>query len=491
MVAYAEEVLDLNSVAKRHFYTLVLIFVLMGFTYLLSDTFFNPPWENYHTWRQSDTYSIAEIYSEKGMDLLNPEFYYDSSENQTVQLELQILPAFGLTLSSITGMDLALSLRLVSLLFFLASGIFLYLIAQLYMDEISSVFTVVLYFLAPLSTLLSRAIMPEALAMFFYLGAVYFFLLWYRGQRNLYALISAGFLAFAILLKLPIAFFGLAVIFMFLKKEKFQALKNPIFYFYGVIALLPSILYFAYMGLNAEASFVSGIASEHVFSEKLLGIFSLESFHSHLRILMRYFGPIILILGFGGCILSIFNKTLRREILPWAVSIFLEVLIICSIIKFDYYYIFLVPVLAMLGGIFINLITKNKVKILLALIFSGILLFNSMEVIKQSLAVNENVASIATKIAQSIDENSNFGINYYSPAHINAVGTNGARIGLDYYENVPTDREAEILYWIENDMEHFCLIKSIDSTEEFQPVLEKYGRIIYDDEELIIYKVGI
>lgn len=479
----------MSRISHRGICLLILIIILLPFTYFLSNTFTNSPWENYHAWRQSDTYSIAEIYSEEGIDLLNPQFYYDSSENQTVQLELQILPLFGLTLSNITGLDLALALRLVAFFFFLGSGLFIYLIGSLYLDKVSSAFSLILYFLTPLSVLLSRAIMPESMAMFFYLGAVYFFLLWYRRGINRYSYLSAIFLSFAIILKIPIAFFGLAVIYMFIEREKLHALRDPKFYSYGIIALLPSIVYFGYMSFKSQASFVSGIASQHVFSDRLFDIFSLESFRSHLSILWRYFGPIVLALALGGLALVILNRRLRVEIMPWALSIFLEVLIICSIIKFDYYYIFLVPVLALLGGVLINEILRIKVKLVISLTLSLILLYNSLGLINSRLVVNEDIDRISGKISQSIDRGSSFGINYYSPAHINAVATNGARIGLDYYEEVPKDREEEILFWVDNGIENFSLIKSMDSSQEFAQPLDKYGIIIYEDEELIIYKV--
>src|SRR5699024_4173771 len=216
----------------------------------------------------------------------------------------------------------------------------------------------------------------------------YFLLLWYRNHRTLYSYVSAAFLAFAILQKIPIAFFGLAVIFMYLKKEQTKALKNPGFYCYGFIALLPSIIYFAYMSFKSEAGFVSGIANEHIFSEELLGIFSLESLLFHMKILKEYFGVMILIFALGGLIIVFLVRTLRAEILPWTISIFLEVLIICSIIEFDYYYIFLAPVLAILGGILIKSILNTRIKLIFIFILSGILVYTSIGVIEEKLVVD-------------------------------------------------------------------------------------------------------
>src|SRR5699024_4162704 len=151
----------------------------------------------------------------------------------------------------------------------------------------------------------------------------------------------------------------------------------------------------------------------------------------------------------------------------------------------------LAPVLAILGGILIKSILNTRIKLIFIFILSGILVYTSIGVIEEKLVVDDTIHRISTKISETIPNDSNFGINYYSPAYINAVGTNGTRIGLNYYEAVPEDEGEEILFWMENGIEHFCLLKSIDSTEEFQPVLDKYGKIIYDDEEILIYRVGI
>ncbi|MFQ9411412.1 MAG: hypothetical protein ACLR1T_10655 [Evtepia gabavorous] len=50
------------------------------------------PWDQYESWRQSDTYSIAVNYVQYGMDLLHPQLNYDGVSENYAQLELQIVP---------------------------------------------------------------------------------------------------------------------------------------------------------------------------------------------------------------------------------------------------------------------------------------------------------------------------------------------------------------------------------------------------------------
>ena len=49
------------------------------------------PWDQYESWRQSDTYSIAVNYVQYGMDLLHPQLNYDGVSENYAQLELQIV----------------------------------------------------------------------------------------------------------------------------------------------------------------------------------------------------------------------------------------------------------------------------------------------------------------------------------------------------------------------------------------------------------------
>ena len=50
------------------------------------------PWDQYESWRQSDTYSIAVNYVQYGMDLLHPQLNYVGVSENYAQLELQIVP---------------------------------------------------------------------------------------------------------------------------------------------------------------------------------------------------------------------------------------------------------------------------------------------------------------------------------------------------------------------------------------------------------------
>ena len=61
------------------------------------------PWDQYESWRQSDTYSIAVNYVQYGMDLLHPQLNYDGVSENYAQLELQIVPYLSALVFQLTG----------------------------------------------------------------------------------------------------------------------------------------------------------------------------------------------------------------------------------------------------------------------------------------------------------------------------------------------------------------------------------------------------
>ncbi|NMW85442.1 hypothetical protein HKO22_06810 [Peptoniphilus sp. AGMB00490] len=477
---------------KKSFKNTILISIIfLCFVLLLFDTLNNAPWEVLLSWRQSDTYSIAEIYKEEGINLSKPKFFYDGAEKNIVQLELQILPALGVLISNIFKFDIIFSLRLISVLFFLGSAIFMYLTASLYMKSTFAIFSMAVYMLTPLSLFLSRAIMPESAALFFYLGGVYFIFMRFKTKKKSYAYISAIFMAFAILEKIPTAFFGLAVIFYYLKEKKLKAIKSVEFYLYGIIALLPAICYFGYTKVKSVSNqqFVSGIANKHIFSAKLGDIFNIQTLKLHFNIFMEFFGIIVVILAIFGFLFVLAEKK-YRNLLPWIISMALEVLTICAIIKFEYYYIFFVPVTAMLSGIIYNEIFKRrKGKYILMSIAIAFLIIEAFMTKEKYMKVDEHLDHNINTIRMHKDADVPFGINYASPVYIDALKTEGARIGLNHFDNVPKDKTLEIEYWIDEGIKNFVLLKPWGSTEEFSKILDNYGRIIYEDENLFIYRI--
>lgn len=476
--------LDKNKII----YFLLIAFILVFFTFLIKPTLGNSAIEKYESWRQSDTYSVAKIYDVKGIDLLRPEFYYDGIGPHIIQLELELLPMMGVFLKNLFDINLLVALRSVSLFFFLMSAVFLYLLARLFVDQSSSVICLLLYLTMPLNIMLSRAIMPEALIMFFYLGGVYFIYKWYKFDKRLDSYLSAVFLSLAIIEKIPVMFFGLVVIYLYLKKYGLKSFKKIDFYLYGIIALLPTIIYMLYMQKFANHGFVSDIASKHIFSKEILNIFSKETIKFHLEIFRNYFTlPIFTIFCLSLIKINKFSSG-KKLILPWIIFMSLEVMIICGIIKFNYYYVFYTPIVALAGSFILDFIYDKRQKIFFISLLLVSLFFMVRRVSYQKLTLNEET----NRVIEKIRKNSNgrpIALNTIYPMYINELDRYGARLDVGVYDYVPKEPREEIEYWLDDGIKEFLLFKSMDNFEKYSDVINGMDtfKIIFEDDEMIIY----
>ena len=466
------------------FVAMALMFAV--YILLLYPSLHNPPWEVFERWRQSDTYSVAAIYMTKGIHLFAPEFYYDGIGPNTVQLELEILPSFAVLLAKNLSLDLVFSLRIISLTFFLLSAVYCLLIARLYMGSFPALVTTGIYLLAPLNVFASRAIMPEALLVFFYLGAVYNFFLFYRNSKKINLYISALMMAFAINCKPHAGFFGLVVIILYLKKYGLKALKSIHFYMYGIISLVPSALYYVYMGAHARHRFVSGLAGKHIFSEEILQIFSKNHWMHHYDVFKDYFGIYFLVLFFVGVFCVLLKKEHKSELILWAATSFLQMIIICGIIQFIYYYILLIPVMALFIGVFLDAIPNNKVKALITLLIIGQAYFIFDANKSTYLVTDQKVDRIMSTLQIHAGEKP-VGVNTTDPSYINGLKRYGARMGMDYYDFVPTDPEEELDYWMHRGIETFILLKDGNKYPEFEKIYRSKLKPMYEDQEVEIY----
>ena len=136
----------------------------------------------------------------------------------------------------------------------------------------------------------------------------------------------------------------------------------------------------------------------------------------------------------------------------------LEVMIICGIIKFNYYYVFYTPIVALAGSFILNFIYDKRQKIFFISLLLVSLFFMVRRVNNQNLTLNEETSRVIEKIR----ENSNgrpIALNTIYPMYINELDRYGARLDIGAYDNVPKDPRGEIEYWI-------CLLYTSDAADE-------------------------
>lgn len=466
---------------------ILLIVIISLYTVFLASTFKNPAWESFNTWRQTDTYSIARNYLNRDLNLLRPQFFYDGPGPNIVQLELQILTYIGAFIQKKLGFEGIMIYRIISYLFFLGSGVYLYKIGKKYMLRPMAALSLAFYFLMPLSIEYSRAVMPESLGLFFYLGSLYYMYEWYDDGKTIKLVLSAIFMGLAISQKIPIAFAGLAILVLFFKKEGFKAIKNPYFYLYGFISLILPAIYFIYMGKVSTANFVSGIASKHIFSEKILSIFQKETIDFFKEALKLEIGVIPLVLALLGFIKAIYKR--NTLLVWWTIAFILESITIIAIIKFNYYLVFILPLIAILAAYFLDSFKKIK-PLMYILTFAVIvsMLPAAKDTKAEKLYYSEALGQIGQWIGEETEEKDIVAINILDPSILNIAERNGYRMGINYYDHIPKDPEGEISYYIENGTSFFYLIKTGDY-EKFIGPLENKAKLYHEDESSLVYKI--
>ncbi len=420
----------------------------------------NEAWEYYDDWRQSDTYSIAQNYYRYSMNPFLALFNYDGAQPVPVQLELQIIPYISAVIFKLISDMTPLVPRVISLLFFIGSALYLYRVARRAMSFLPAASTLVLYLSMPITMLYSRAIMPESAALFFLNGAIYFLYDWHIADSKKSMWLSAVMTAFAIMEKTPTAFVGLLIIFVFFCKYGINALKKASFYIYGAISLGVPVLQLLYSGSTASSTFVSSIAEKHILTDKIFALFSEEAKVFFSASLPMYFGIPVLVAAALGLVCAVVKKKGFFYIL--ALSFILETVTIVAIIKFGYYLIFMAPVSALLFGILIHSFTKlNKTLALVLAVFVIVAtLFISVPLYKEKVTVNENIARVGEFIDQTLPENASIAFGIDNPVYINASNRCGFRANLNYYDFIPQGAQNEIEYFINHGIEYYIALNS-------------------------------
>lgn len=469
---------------------ILLLVILIGYFILQFPKLSNPAYEMIENWRQTDTYSIAINYLQYGMNLFAPQLNYDGIGNIYVQLELQIVPYLSALIFRCIGSASAFVPRLLSLLFYLGSAWFLFRILRRFTALLPAVMGVLLYLFMPVSLLFSRAIMPEACAMFFYCGAIRYLLDWYM-ERRLHAVwISAIFMAFAILEKIPVAFAGLLVLACFFWKERLDCFRRKEFWGYGIISLGLPLVYYAYASIVSTADCVDSIASKRIFTEGIPAFFTSDALDFFRTEMPDYFGVAVLIVAGVGFLLCFTPE--RKPLAVWAIAFALELVTIVAIIQFGYYLIFIAPVLAALCAVALeNVKVRNALAAVacFAVVF-GTELYHAIPYWNSATQVDDSVAHVAQTMDSISEPTDTFAVATGSPIYLNAANRRGYRANLKHYDDIPIGAAEETDYYIQRGISYFVVVDGTvydDPTGEYLDYLNRTFPIVAQNEDCTIY----
>lgn len=412
----------------------------------------NSPCEQGDFWRQSDTESMARNFLEDKFNIFYPQFNYDGEKPNYVQLEFQITTFLIALLYKAFGYHYYLA-RLVPIMFFMGSAIYLYLIVRRYYGNPGAWYTVIAYAIMPMNIFYTRAIMPESAALFFFIGAFYYFTKWYDNEKLSTLFVSALFTCLSISQKTPTIFIGLAMIFLLVKKYGFRFLLKWELWAFAFIALLPNVIYIQWSRSIAEFDYVTNIGIIHIVPKSIKAFLDIESYKLAGGEIVAAVSPGLILLIIAGLIDSKWSKD--YPILFWTVAMLLEIIAVAAVIKLRYYFIFITPIAAIWAGKAMGRLGNSRRLIFSVFMGLSILAFWNFKGCKSFFAEKENILKQAEVIEMYTQEDDLVAIGTIEPTLLNQSRRSGWRANIKYYKEIPIGPEKEITYLIEKGVKYF------------------------------------
>jgi len=188
----------------------IFIMIIACFVRLIHiDQAFIDPW----SWRQSDVAAIARNFLENGFHFARPQIDWAGNEPGYVGTEFPILPFVAAFLYQSFGVHEWIG-RIQGVLLFAAALPFFFLLVRRIFGEAVAVWATFFYAFAPLSIVASRAFMPDIPSLSLAIIGLYFFLRWVEEDRFRWLVWSAILVSLALLIKLPTAIIGAALLYL-------------------------------------------------------------------------------------------------------------------------------------------------------------------------------------------------------------------------------------------------------------------------------------
>jgi hypothetical protein len=200
----------------------------------------------YDAWRESDTASIAHnFYHGSQHNILYPQINWGGNGPGYVETEFQLFTFLVATLYRFFGEQVWLG-RLVSLALTIPTFFIFYALARRVVSAQAAFWALFFFVFSPLNIRYSAAFMPEATVLFFYVTALFLFHKWLDEQRTAVLLLAGISTGLAILVKPTALHIGLVFLLLLFVRYRFAVVKRWQLWVFALIALVPSILYFAH-----------------------------------------------------------------------------------------------------------------------------------------------------------------------------------------------------------------------------------------------------
>ena len=193
-------------------------------------------------WRQCATASIARNFFYNGMNIFYPQVLEGGITNGIVgETEFHLYPFTVALLYKFFGVHEYLG-RLISILAFCGGAFLLYKLSRKYVDKTTSLIALLFYTFNPYVFFYSRSFQPESFMLFFSFAMLYFFSEWIdkEGWRRFALMTLCATLAF--LVKLPTICLGLPLLYLCLRKYKYNFVTQWQLWLFVCLSIIPTFL---------------------------------------------------------------------------------------------------------------------------------------------------------------------------------------------------------------------------------------------------------
>lgn len=455
-----------SAILKRDNYLLLLI--LAALLILRLYHIGTAPLEIEESWRQADTASIARNFVQYRFNILYPNFNYDGPFPNVPALEFQVTTFAIAIMYSLFGFNY-LWARLVPIFFFMLSAIFLYLFSKKYLGQSGAIFSLIIYGALPINVYYSRAIMPEAAGLMFFIGSLYCFDCWISSKKLAILFLSSILTALAIMTKPMTVFIAIPMLYLLIRQCRWNWLLSKELWVFALLAFGIALTYY-YVSISiADYKFSQGLAQNVLFKKLPAAITDLDAYNYLGKKLIVLVTPVGILLALIG--LLSFNPQ-QSVILVWLAAMTLELVLVVTSIRMFYYFIFFsVPCSILIGQGLAYLYGKLQTKAF-SLILLMLFLLNSYLIVKPMYTLNTTMETQVKIVQEYTDKSDLLILGSFDPCLLDLSDRRGWRFNLGVYPDLPENDLEELDYYIRNGAKYFVPIQGIIYKDENGEILE-------------------
>ncbi len=339
---------------------LLILFLLLALGFFVRLYKFSEPIADWHSFRQSDTAAVSQIFAKEGYDLLYPK-YYDISNVQSgldnprgyrfVEFPIyNLLHAF--MAESIGGLSFTQWGRMLNIVASLITAVVVFALLKKYANNFAAYSGLVAFLFLPYSIFYSRVILPDVMMTTSLMLGIYFFdkFLSYKKMTKktfIFYALSLLFISSSFLLKPFSLFFILPIIYLAYKKFGTKMFLKWYLYLFAIVSVVPLYLWRSWI-----VQFPEGIpVSDWLFNGNGIrfrpSFFRWIFFERVTKLILGYFGAFAI----AASVFSYKDKNILFFV-SFAFSSLLYLFVIATgNVQHDYYQILIIPTVVMFVGI--------------------------------------------------------------------------------------------------------------------------------------------